>query len=83
MKLLDTLESMDEESFDVHFNERMWTVTLSNGETAELVPDGANKPLHYEERMEYGKLAKERRMSESHNQVSLWYYKFSFLCCCG
>lgn len=69
VKLLNSLDSLDEESFAVHFSERMWTVTLSNGTVAELVPDEGNKPLFYEDRLRYGKLAKEHRMAECDNQV--------------
>ncbi|XP_067937945.1 E3 ubiquitin-protein ligase HECTD3-like [Watersipora subatra] len=70
VKLLDTLENMDEESFAVHFSERMWAVTLSDGSLSELVPDGANKPLLFADRLEYGRLARERRMMESDKQVN-------------
>lgn len=66
---MELLESMDEESFKVHFSERMWTVTLSDGSTRELVTDGANKSLLYEDRIEYGRLAREQRMSECDKQV--------------
>lgn len=70
MKLLGTLDSLDEEDFNIHFGERTWTVILSNGMTHEVVENGANKPLQYEDRIEYGRLAKEARMSEFDRQVS-------------
>lgn len=68
--MIDTLEGLDEESFDVHFSERTWSVTLSDGSNAELRPNGANESVRYEERLEYARLAKQARMSESDKQVN-------------
>lgn len=66
---METLETTDQESFQAHFSERTWTVTLSNGTVKELVDDGENTPLLYEDRLKYGKLAREVRMAESDDQV--------------
>ena len=68
---MDTLEGLDEESFDVHFSERTWSVTLSDGSNFELRDNGASESVRYEDRLEYAKLAKQARMSESDKQVNI------------
>lgn len=63
------MEYFDAESFDVHFCDRTWTVTLSDGQTREVRNNGSDDSVKFEDRAEYSDLAKQARMGESDAQV--------------
>ena len=70
VKLIDSLEGMDREKFEGTFSEILnFTTVLSNGDTVELVPDGENRYVSYDDRLEYCRLVKEVRMKETEKQV--------------
>ena len=70
VKLIDSIETMSEERFNNAFAGALnFTTVLSNGETISLVPDGSERLVTFEERLEYCCLVKEKRMSESNVQI--------------
>lgn len=68
---MDSLEEMDEEAYDIHCSERTWSVVLSDGTPLELQSGGSDAPVLYSERLQYAEQAREARMNESDQQVSL------------
>lgn len=67
---MESMVSMDKESFDAYFGEeRNWTCRLSNGTQVPLKPGGADISLAYSDCLEYARLVQETRMNESKEQV--------------
>ena len=70
VRLIESIETMSKEKFNDAFAGALnYTTVLSNGETVSLVEDGADKLVTYEDRFEYCRLVKEKRMTESDAQV--------------
>jgi E3 ubiquitin-protein ligase HECTD3 len=70
VKLIDSLEGMTREIFDSTFADILnFTAVLSNGETVDLVPNGENRYVTYDDRLEYCQLVKDVRMKESKAQI--------------
>ena len=70
VKFIDSIETMSKEKFNAAFVGALnYTTVLSNGETVSLVENGAEKLVMYEDRFEYCRLVKEKRMTESTAQV--------------
>ena len=70
VKLIDSIEGMEREKFEGTFLGVLnFTTVLSNGDTVDLVAEGENRFVSYDDRMEYCKLAKEARMKESEKQI--------------
>lgn len=72
VRVIESMSGMSEETYEIHCSERTWSVTLSDGTSKDLKPGGSETSVSYEDRLEYSRLAKEARMSESDQQVSLW-----------
>lgn len=69
VKLIDSIETMSKDVFDASFAGALdYSTVLSNGDTVPLVGTG-DKLVTYEDRLEYCRLVKERRMSESNAQL--------------
>ena len=68
VKLIDSLETMSKEKFDAFAGALDYSTVLSNGDTVSLIGDG-EKMVTYEDRLEYCRLVKERRMAESKAQL--------------
>lgn len=70
MKLLDALEKMDQQEYELKYaNEITWTCTLSDGTLHMIEPDGNSRLVNYEERLDYCEKVKRIRLSESDKQV--------------
>ena len=70
VKFVDSIETMSREKFDESFNGVLkFTTVLSNGEAISLIPDGAEKQVTYDNRLEYCKMVKEKRLSENTFQI--------------
>ncbi|XP_068728218.1 E3 ubiquitin-protein ligase HECTD3-like [Montipora capricornis] len=70
VKLLESLESMDKDSFDMKFGGVLtYTTVLSDSTLVNLVPGGVDKFVDYEDRIEYIKLVQSCRMSEGKQQI--------------
>ena len=70
VKLIDSIETMSREKFEASFEGALnFTTVLSNGETVSLVPNGGERLVTYEDRLEYCKFVKQKRMDESKAQI--------------
>lgn len=70
VKLIDSIETMSRVDFDTSFAGVLhYNVVLSNGETVPLLPNGDERLVTYDERLEYCRLVKEKRMNESEAQI--------------
>jgi E3 ubiquitin-protein ligase HECTD3 len=70
VKFIDSLKSMTEGDFNAAFSDTLtYTTVLSNGEMVTLVPNGEKKGVCYEDRMEFCRLVKEKRINESIKQT--------------
>ena len=70
VKFVDSIETMSREKFDESFNGVLkFTTVSSNGEAISLIPDGAEKQVTYDSRLEYCKIVKEKRLSENTFQI--------------
>lgn len=70
VKLLESLETMDKDSFNMKFGGVLtFTTVLSDNTLVNLVPGGADKFVEYEERTEYTSLVRNCRMSEGKVQI--------------
>ena len=70
VKFIDSIETMSKEKFEESFKGVLkLTTVLSNGETISLVPDGAEKLVTYDNRLEYCKMVKEQRLNENKFQI--------------
>lgn len=66
------MAKMGEAAYKAYFGEmRTWTVVLSDGTSSLLKPNGDNQTVSYGDRLEYIRLVKERRMTESMYQVNM------------
>ena len=71
VKLIDSIEGMEREKFERTFLGVLnYTTVLSNGDTVDLVPEGEDRLVGYDDRLEYCRLVKEVRMKESENQIN-------------
>ena len=70
VKLIDSIECMTRETFDSTFAGVLnFTTVLSNGTTVNLVPNGEERYVTYDDRLEYCQLVKDVRMGESKLQI--------------
>lgn len=70
VKLLESLESIDKDSFNTKFGGVLtFTTVLSDNTLVNLVPGGADRYVEYEERTEYIKLVRSCRMCEGKTQI--------------
>lgn len=70
VKFIESIETMSKEKFNAAFAGALnFTTVLSGGETVSLVEDGADKLVAYDDRLEYCRLVKEKRMKENIKQV--------------
>ena len=60
--------NLDKETFESTFNE-MFVVELSDGNVVELIPDGKEKKVEYEERKKYSDLMLKSRLAEMDKQI--------------
>ncbi|KAM7400218.1 hypothetical protein PAMA_004763 [Pampus argenteus] len=71
VNLLDAMENMDQETFEFRFGEELvYTTLLSDGQMAELIPDGSNVAVRYEDRKEFIRLVQKARLEESKQQIA-------------
>ena len=71
LKLVDSIESMQQDNFEEMFEGALnFTTVLSNGDTVNLVPSGEERFVTYNDRLEYCELVKEVRMKESEKQIN-------------
>lgn len=72
VKLLEVMEVMDRDTFEFKFgNELTYTTVLSDQRMVELIPNGSNTVVHYEDRKEFIRLVQKARLEESKEQVML------------
>ncbi len=72
VKFIDSIETMSRERFEESFEGAMkFTTVLSDGETVPLMPGGGGgeELVTYDNRAEYCKMVKERRMNETKPQI--------------
>lgn len=70
VKLLESLESMDKDCFNVKFGGVLtYTTVLSDNTLVNLVPGGADKFVDYEDRTDYIRLVRNCRMAEGKQQI--------------
>ncbi len=70
VKFIDSIETMNQNTFEESFEGALkFTTVLSNGETVDLVPGGAERLVTYDNRIDYCKLVKEVRMNENQMQI--------------
>ncbi len=60
--------NLDRELFESTFNET-FVVELSDGNVVELIPDGKEKKVEYEDRRKYADLLLKARLSEMDKQI--------------
>lgn len=66
------MENMDQETFEFRFGEELvYTTLLSDGQMMELIPDGSNVAVRYEDRKEFIRLVQKARLEESKQQVRI------------
>ena len=71
VKFIDSVETMNREKFEESFKGVLkFTTVLSHGETVSLVPQGVDKLVTYDNRLEYCEMVKEKRLNESNLQVA-------------
>ncbi|XP_013403036.1 E3 ubiquitin-protein ligase HECTD3 isoform X2 [Lingula anatina] len=71
VRVLETMETLDQETFEAHFGEdRTWTTVLSDGTPLPLKSADSDSAVQYEDRVEYIKLVQEARMNECEEQVA-------------
>lgn len=70
VKFIDSIETMSRQKFEDAFEGALkFTTVLSNGETVPLLPGGGEKLVTYDNRLDYCKLVKEKRLNESNLQI--------------
>lgn len=70
VRFIDSFETMSQEKFEDAFAGALkYTTVLSNGETIPLISNDSEKLVTFENRLEYSKLVKEKRMNESKAQI--------------
>ena len=73
VKLLESLQKMDRETFETNFaSEMTFTTVLSDQTEVTLTGGGSEVPVSYEDRMEYCRLVQAVRMNENKEQVRKW-----------
>jgi E3 ubiquitin-protein ligase HECTD3 len=71
VKLVESIKQMDKKKFEEKFADVLtYTAVLSNGTIVPLHPNGEDKIVKYEDRVEYTKLLQNARMCESNEQIS-------------
>lgn len=72
VKLLEVLERVDREGFEFMFGRELtYTTMLSDQRMVELIPNGSNTAVRYEDRKEFIRLVQKARLEESKEQVTL------------
>uniref|UniRef100_A0A803W8M9 HECT domain E3 ubiquitin protein ligase 3 n=1 Tax=Ficedula albicollis TaxID=59894 RepID=A0A803W8M9_FICAL len=70
VKLLEVMEVMDKDTFEFKFgNELTYTTVLSDQRMVELIPNGSNTAVRYEDRREFIRLVQKARLEESKEQI--------------
>ncbi|NXE36818.1 HECD3 ligase, partial [Ptilorrhoa leucosticta] len=70
VKLLEVMEVMDKDTFEFKFgNELTYTTVLSDQRMVELIPNGSNTAVRYEDRKEFIRLVQKARLEESKEQI--------------
>uniref|UniRef100_A0A4W3I874 HECT domain containing 3 n=1 Tax=Callorhinchus milii TaxID=7868 RepID=A0A4W3I874_CALMI len=70
VKLLEAMETMDKETYEFKFgNELTYTTVLSDHSVVDLIPDGSNAIVQYEDRKEFIRLVQKVRLEESKDQI--------------
>lgn len=70
VRFIESIETMSREKFNDAFAGALnYTTVLSGGETASLVEDGQERLVAYDDRLEYCRLVKEKRMQECKKQI--------------
>ncbi|NWH36026.1 HECD3 ligase, partial [Chloropsis hardwickii] len=70
VKLLEVMEVMDKDTFEFKFgNELTYTTVLSDQRVVELIPNGSNTAVRYEDRKEFIRLVQKARLEESKEQI--------------
>ncbi|NXY26034.1 HECD3 ligase, partial [Atrichornis clamosus] len=70
VKLLEVMEVMDKDTFEFKFgNELTYTTVLSDQRVVELIPNGSNTVVRYEDRKEFIRLVQQARLEESKEQI--------------
>ncbi|NXL69801.1 HECD3 ligase, partial [Leptocoma aspasia] len=71
VKLLEVLERVDKEGFDFTFGRELtYTTVLSDQRMVELIPNGSNTAVRYEDRKEFIHLVQKARLEESKEQIA-------------
>ena len=71
VRFIESIETMSKEKFNDAFAGALnYTTVISGGETIPLLEDGSEKLVAYEDRLEYCRLVKEKRMMETTKQVN-------------
>uniref|UniRef100_A0A8U8CD10 Uncharacterized protein n=1 Tax=Geospiza parvula TaxID=87175 RepID=A0A8U8CD10_GEOPR len=71
VKLLEVLERVDKEGFEFMFGRELtYTTVLSDQRMVELIPNGSNTALRYEDRREFIRLLQKARLEESKEQIA-------------
>ncbi|KFP69342.1 E3 ubiquitin-protein ligase HECTD3, partial [Acanthisitta chloris] len=71
VKLLEVLEGVDREAFEFMFGKELtYTTVLSDQRVVELIPNGSNTVVHYEDRKEFIRLVQKARLEESKEQIT-------------
>ncbi|NXU16140.1 HECD3 ligase, partial [Pardalotus punctatus] len=71
VKLLEVLEKVDKEGFEFMFGRELtYTTVLSDQRMVELIPNGSNTAVRYEDRREFIRLVQKARLEESKEQIA-------------
>ncbi|NXY36711.1 HECD3 ligase, partial [Pomatorhinus ruficollis] len=71
VKLLEMLERVDKEGFEFMFGKELtYTTVLSDQRMVELIPNGSNTAVRYEDRKEFIRLVQKARLEESKEQIA-------------
>ncbi|NXP31552.1 HECD3 ligase, partial [Leiothrix lutea] len=71
VKLLEVLERVDKEGFEFMFGKELtYTTVLSDQRMVELIPNGSNTAVRYEDRKEFIRLVQKARLEESKEQIA-------------
>ncbi|NXP18344.1 HECD3 ligase, partial [Scytalopus superciliaris] len=71
VKLLEVLEGVDKEAFEFMFGRELtYTTVLSDQRMVELIPNGSNTVVCYEDRKEFIRLVQKARLEESKEQIA-------------
>ncbi|XP_028939898.1 E3 ubiquitin-protein ligase HECTD3, partial [Antrostomus carolinensis] len=71
VKLLEMLEGVDREAFEFMFGRELtYSTVLSDQRVVELIPNGSNTVVRYEDRREFIRLVQKARLEESKEQIA-------------